>query len=455
MAQLLKRIVVAQKPNILIEDLGPSGVFLRNQGDARDLLSQFLDGKNRFRFTLEQVCNSRSLDNLIKRGHVKLFDENGTELNNAAGGTAERATNLATLKDVDEATGGGGASSFLLLTDTPSSYVGVAGQTIRVNGSEDGLEFSIATATDEKVAIDASATPGYLGSSANDGVLRTSSPLTYLDGGNFIIIGLDQSLIQVTSSQVKDFDESIDDRIAALIQNGTGISWTYVDGSNTLTGNVGGLTVSEFASSNISQWTNDSGFISNLSGFTTSDLSEGTNLYYTDERVDDRISSLLIEGNGISLIYTDASGTLEISVDEAQIDHTNILNIGTYGHAEIDSHIESTSNPHSTSDENLVFSDVTTNNATTLVHGFLPKLSGSSNEFLDGTGNWSTPNNYLNTSFTNQTSVNINHQFGVYPIVQVIVSGNVYIPFSITHNSVNDFTVSFTSSTSGNIIASF
>lgn len=39
----------------------------------------------------------------------------------------------------------------------------------------------------------------------------------------------------------------------------------------------------------------------------------------------------------------------------------------------------------------LSLSDVTTANATTGRHGFLPKLSGSAAQFLDGSGAWSTP----------------------------------------------------------------
>ena len=42
-------------------------------------------------------------------------------------------------------------------------------------------------------------------------------------------------------------------------------------------------------------------------------------------------------------------------------------------------------------DANLSTSDITTNNATTAKHGFLPKLSNVSTEFLDGTGAFSTP----------------------------------------------------------------
>lgn len=40
-------------------------------------------------------------------------------------------------------------------------------------------------------------------------------------------------------------------------------------------------------------------------------------------------------------------------------------------------------------DSTLVFSDITDNNASTLKHGFLPKLSGSPNTFLNGNGSFS------------------------------------------------------------------
>jgi hypothetical protein len=67
------------------------------------------------------------------------------------------------------------------------------------------------------------------------------------------------------------------------------------------------------------------GEISSLSTHDTDDLSEGsTNLYYTNERVDDRVGSLLTEGQAIGLAYTDndsagteGAGSLEISVDTA------------------------------------------------------------------------------------------------------------------------------------------
>ena len=57
------------------------------------------------------------------------------------------------------------------------------------------------------------------------------------------------------------------------------------------------------------------GYITDLSSFTTTDLTEGTNLYYTDERVDDRVNALIIPGLGITTAYDDTAGTLTVESD--------------------------------------------------------------------------------------------------------------------------------------------
>ena len=45
----------------------------------------------------------------------------------------------------------------------------------------------------------------------------------------------------------------------------------------------------------------------------TGDLSEGSNLYYTNERVDDRVAALVVAGTNITTTYNDAAGTLTIN----------------------------------------------------------------------------------------------------------------------------------------------
>ncbi len=84
-------------------------------------------------------------------------------------------------------------------------------------------------------------------------------------------------------------NERVDDRVASLIQNGTGLNWSYSDAGNIFTGNV------------------------TLAPFTTSDLAEGSNLYFTDERVDDRVSVLIQDAGGIRKSYNDAGNTLTLN----------------------------------------------------------------------------------------------------------------------------------------------
>ena len=45
----------------------------------------------------------------------------------------------------------------------------------------------------------------------------------------------------------------------------------------------------------------------------TSELPESGNLYFTNERVDDRVAAILREGNGIDILYDDLAGTITIN----------------------------------------------------------------------------------------------------------------------------------------------
>ena len=61
---------------------------------------------------------------------------------------------------------------------------------------------------------------------------------------------------------------------------------------------------------------------------------------------------------------------------------------------------------------------------------------------------------YNSTTFTAQTSVTVTHNFGAYPVVNVIDNNDEQIiPLSVTHDSVNAFTVTFSASTTGTILS--
>lgn len=79
------------------------------------------------------------------------------------------------------------------------------------------------------------------------------------------------------------------------ILDGTGISWTVL-GANTVRGDV------------------------SLTPFSTTNLAEGVNLYFTNERVDDRVSALIQNGTGISWVYNDGANTLTPTISLAAFD---------------------------------------------------------------------------------------------------------------------------------------
>jgi hypothetical protein len=102
-----------------------------------------------------------------------------------------------------------------------------------------------------------------------------------------------------------------------------------------------------------------------------------------------------------------------------------------------------------------------TNDVDITRHGFCPVLPNNASLFLNGQGNYTLPSgvtlaaSYAEVAFSGQTSVNVVHNFGAYPVVQVVDNtGAVFVPLSIVNNTVNDFTATFAISTTGTIIAS-
>jgi hypothetical protein len=104
----------------------------------------------------------------------------------------------------------------------------------------------------------------------------------------------------ISSTITQYTDEQVDDRVAALIQNGTGITWTYNDPANTLTANI------------------------SLSPFTTTNLTEGTNLYFTDARA--RLAISATDSSSIDFTYTSGTGVLTGVVLPAGVNHNALQN---------------------------------------------------------------------------------------------------------------------------------
>lgn len=93
--------------------------------------------------------------------------------------------------------------------------------------------------------------------------------------------GTDVAWATLTATYISGFNESVDDRVSSLIQNGTGITWAYDDVLGTLTPTI-------------------------------------TITQYTDEMAQDAVGNSV--GNGLD--YDDASGA--ISVDETELLHNSL-----------------------------------------------------------------------------------------------------------------------------------
>lgn len=67
---------------------------------------------------------------------------------------------------------------------------------------------------------------------------------------------------------------------------------------------------------------------------TTTNISEGTNLYYTDERAQDAIGNNLLDTASVDLSYNDGTGQISAAVLPAGVDHDQLLNYSASKHVD-------------------------------------------------------------------------------------------------------------------------
>ena len=192
----------------------------------------------------------------------------------ASGGVVEVANVVA---------GGGSGDITEVLTATGSGLTGgsTAGSAnLAINVDDSSLQVSGNT-----LQVKASGVTNAM--LANSGVTINSQSLSL--GGS---LTLDSDNIGEGSTNLYYTNERVDDRISALVQNGTGLSWTYNDALNTFTPTV------------------------SLGSFDTDNLSEGsTNLYYTDARAQAVSINNLVEdtspqlGGNLDLNSSNITGT--------------------------------------------------------------------------------------------------------------------------------------------------
>ena len=169
--------------------------------------------------------------------------------------------------------------------------------------------------------------------------------------------------IEIGTNQVTGLEEYVEDTVNGLLVEGEGIDLTYNDNSNTLTISAedASTTNKGVASFNSTDFSVTSGAVSlsseriediaggmvtgstqtgitvnytdldgkinfevadQFSTHSTTDLSEGTNKYYTVERVQDDVNTALIAGTGLDKTYDDGAGTITIDIDSTVTTNT-------------------------------------------------------------------------------------------------------------------------------------
>tara|TARA_B100000963_G_scaffold195085_2_gene169796 strand:- start:39416 stop:41473 length:2058 start_codon:yes stop_codon:yes gene_type:complete len=214
-------------------------------------------------------------------------------------------------------TGGGTSGDVTLNVQVDDSSLEIDSDTVQVKASGITNAMLAGSIANDKLA----------GSIANAKLANSSITLN----SNTVALGntltLDTDDIGEGSSNLYMTTERVQDIVGGMVSSNTetGIAVTYEDGDGTLDFSIGSGVIlnSMLANSSITI----GGSATSLGGSVlanTDALSEGSsNLYFTNERVDDRVNALIQEGTGITTTYDDASNTLTVATSITQYADAN------------------------------------------------------------------------------------------------------------------------------------
>ena len=134
-------------------------------------------------------------------------------------------------------------------------------------------------------------------------------------------------------------DERAQDAVGTILTDSSSIDLTYDDGAGTITAAVipSGIdhgSISGLSDDDHSQYHNDSRAVTWLGTRSTSDLPEGTGLYFTEERAQDAVGTSLTDSSSIDFTYNDGAGTITAAVLPGGVDHNSLLNYEANRHTD-------------------------------------------------------------------------------------------------------------------------
>lgn len=292
----------------------------------------------------------------------QVYDGKGTASTIEASSAATRITNLS----INGTTVLGDASQFrsalglgTAALSAATDFATLSFKTISVSGQNDivadsatdtltlvaGSNITITTTeSTDTLTINSTAT-GYTDEQAQDaaGAMATNGTyvnLTYNDGANTLTADLSTTGTPDGTKFLRDdntwaagasgyTDEQAQDACASLIQNGTGITWSYNDGANTLTPTV---TITQYTDEMSQDAT--ASLIQNGTGITWS-YNDGANTLtpsvtitqYTDEMAEDAVGGILTDTATIDFTYDDAGNSITADVKNSSITYAKIQNV--------------------------------------------------------------------------------------------------------------------------------
>jgi hypothetical protein len=112
-----------------------------------------------------------------------------------------------------------------------------------------------------------------------------------------------------------------------LTSDGTDAAWAAAGGGVSDHGALTGL-----ADDDHTQYHTDARALTWLGTRSTTDLSEGTNLYFTDERAQDAVFNAMVDSSSIDFQYNDAGNSWTAVVLPAGVDHNSLANYSANNH---------------------------------------------------------------------------------------------------------------------------